>query len=69
MKKKDAIRVILSDIAKYDTSLNYAVNYCIKAMKMPEDSEAFDTQALYILNNITYWRHPLAKKVRKVLKS
>lgn len=69
MTKKEAIKVILSDTKSYKTSLNYAVNYCQASVMMHEDSEAFRTQVLYILNNITHWRHPQAKEVRKALRS
>ena len=68
MTKKDAIKIILSDKKKYNTTLNYAVDYCRAALCMDEDSQEFDTQVLYILNNIQYWRHPKAKEVRQVLK-
>ena len=63
----EAIRVILSDMAKYATSLNYAVNYCRVAMC--QDGEDLRVQCLYILNNISGWRHPKAKAVRNCLKA
>jgi len=69
MTKKDAIRVILSDKAKYSTSLKYAIEYCKAALCMDEKSKAFSTQLLYILSNITHWRHPLAKQVRNTLRN
>jgi hypothetical protein len=62
----EAIKVILSDKKSYPTSLNYAVNYCLLSREM--HGEALKVQCLYILNNITHWRHPLAKSVRQVLK-
>lgn len=62
----DSIKCILSDKKSYGTSLNYAVNYCKAAFGMK--GEALRVQCLYILNNISHWRHPLAKDVRKVLK-
>ena len=65
-KVKDAIRIILSDEVHYSTTLNYAINYCKYALGM-EDMK-LRTQCLYILNNIIYWRHPMAKKVREALK-
>lgn len=61
-----AIRTILSDTKSYNTSLNYAVNYCKFAREL--HGEALKTQCLYILNNITHWRHPEAKAVRQTLK-
>lgn len=63
---KDAICVILSDKQKYSTSLNYAVNYCKEAAFL--SGHALGVQCLYILNNISSWRHPMAKEVRMVLK-
>jgi hypothetical protein len=69
MTKKEAIRIILSDKAKYTTTLNYAVNYCRAALTMEEDSEEFRVQVLYILSNLSHWRHPRAKEVREVLRS
>jgi len=66
--KKDAIRIILDDTKAFETSLNYAVNYCDAAMMMDEGTIEFETQMLYILNNITHWRHPQAKEVRKKLR-
>jgi hypothetical protein len=69
MTKKEAILVVLSDKAKYTTTLNYAVNYCRAACTMEEDSEEFRVQVLYILANLSHWRHPRAKEVRKVLNS
>jgi hypothetical protein len=64
---KDALRVILSDKKSYDKSLNYAVNYCRAAMQMT--GYELEVQTLYILNNITHWRHPEAKSVRTILKN
>lgn len=69
MTKKEAIILILSDKAKYTTTLNYAVNYCRASLTMEEDSEEFRTQVLYILANLSHWRHPRAKEVREVLRS
>jgi hypothetical protein len=63
---KDAIQTILSDKTKYPTSLNWAVNYCEAALDMVGGE--LRVQCLYILNNITSWRHPKAKEVRSVLK-
>ena len=66
MTKKEGIQIILNDKKSYGTSLNYAVNYCKAALDLK--GHALDTQCLYILNNITHWRHPQAKDVRKVLR-
>ncbi len=62
-----AISTILSDKEKYNTSLNYAVNYCRAAQGMT--GEMLRVQCLYILGNISSWRHPQAKTVRSILKS
>ena len=66
MTKQEAIKIILDDKAKYSTSLNYAVNYCKAALEMT--GHELDVQCLYILNNITSWRHPQAKEVRATLR-
>lgn len=65
---KDAIRVILSDKKSYTTSLNWAVGYCEAALDM-EGGHWLEVQVLYILNNISHWRHPRAKEVRTILKA
>lgn len=62
-----AIDIILSDKVKYNSSLNYAVNYCRAAKNMT--GEGLRVQCLYILCNITSWRHVDAKNVRTVLKN
>lgn len=62
-----AIETILSDKKSYSTSLNYAVNYCQNALTYT--GHDLYVQVLYILNNITHWRHPEAKRVRDVLKN
>ena len=66
MNVKDAITIILID--QQSPALNYAVNYCAEAMRMPDDSHELKVQCLYILSNITRWRHPRAKEVRECLK-
>ena len=66
MTKHEAIEVILSDKKSYNTSLNYAVNYCQHALGLT--GKDLEVQCLYILNNITHWRHPLAKEVRQTLR-
>ena len=63
----DAIRVILSDRASYPKALNYAVQYCRAALYMGGDD--LRVQCLYILGNISRWRHEKAKEVRAVLKA
>jgi len=68
MTKKEALKLILSDTKSYKTSLNYAVDYTLHALTLEEGSLEFETQILYVLNNITHWRHKDAKEVRKTLK-
>jgi len=60
------IKRILADERAYRTSLNYAVGYCRAGLTM--SGHELKVQTLYILNNITHWRHADAKLVRKVLK-
>jgi hypothetical protein len=61
-----ALEIILKDKKSHNTSLYWAVNYAAFGMKMKGDELA--TQCLYVLGNITGWRHPQAKEVRNVLK-
>ncbi len=63
---REAIQKILADKPAYAKSLNYAVEYCRAAQYM--SGEELRVQCLYILGNITHWRHADAKEVRKVLK-
>lgn len=67
MTRHEAIKVILSDTKAYAKALNYAVNYCKEAMYM--EGHELDVQCLYIINNITHWRHPQAKEVRQALRA
>lgn len=62
-----AIAKILADTASYESSLNYAVNYCRYAGMMT--GEMLRVQCLYILENIMSWRHADAKEVRAILRS
>jgi hypothetical protein len=64
---KKAIRIILEDKKSYPTSLNYAIGYCKFVLQISNEAE-LRVQCLYILNNITHWRHPEAKSVRRTLK-
>lgn len=64
---KKAIEIILSDKKSYQTSLNFAVNYCRAGMTL--SGHELYVQTLYILNNITHWRHPQGKIVRDILKN
>ena len=64
---KDAIKVILLDKDHYATSLNYAINYSNYALDMT--GEELRVQCLYIIGNITHWRHPKAKEVRNIIRA
>jgi hypothetical protein len=50
-------------------ALNYAVAYAEVGLGMEMGTDESRVQALYILNNITYWRGDLAKTVRAALKA
>lgn len=63
MEIKIALITILRDRA-VDV---YAKAYAREAMYL--SGEAFKTQCLYILNNLTHWRNPDAQEVRKCLKA
>lgn len=66
-KVRNAIRKILADTASYPKSLNYAVEYCRYALHITDPHE-MKVQCLYILGNITRWRHEDSKEVREILK-
>lgn len=61
-----ALDIILTDKPAYTKSLNYAIEY----VKYGKQCTGYDlqVQCLYILNNISHWRHPEAKRVRQILK-
>ena len=63
---KAEIRTILGDTNSYTSSLNWAVSYCRAALSMT--GEELRVQCLYILNNLSTWRHPQAKDIRRILK-
>ena len=65
-KVHKAIQTILSDMKARQTSLNWAIAYCQAAKGMT--GKTLQVQCLYILNNITHWRHPEAREIRRVLK-
>ena len=60
-----ACKVIVNN--KAAKALNYAVGYAEYGLSISDIHEA-QVQALYILNNIQYWRGPEAKEVRQTLK-
>jgi hypothetical protein len=58
----DACHAILAD----SKANGYAKAYAKAGLGMTGRERG--VQALYILNNLTHWRAPIAKEVRKVLK-
>lgn len=48
-------------------ALNYAVGYAEAGLAMSDPHEA-QVQCLYILNNITHWRGPIATAARDTFK-
>jgi len=71
MPISEALETILADEKAHKTSLNYAINYTRQARIMLNhgEYEAFRTQLLYVLSNITHWRHPKAKEVRQAIRA
>lgn len=63
----EAVEIILGDRRSYSTSLNYAIGYCLASRRM--SGHDLYVQTLYILSNISHWRHPMAKQVRETLKA
>lgn len=64
---KMALDKIIGDKKSYNTSLNYAINYTRAGLGM--SGEELRVQCLYILSNLSSWRHPAAKEVRHILKT
>jgi hypothetical protein len=64
---KKVIQEILEDKKAYKTSLNYAISYCQAALG--QSGHELAIQCLYILNNISHWKNPEAKRIREVLKA
>jgi len=64
MTAKQAIQLIIQN--QETPALNYAVNYAKAAMLMDENSNEFEVQCIYIVNNIAGWR---AKKGDYVMKN
>lgn len=72
-EKKDLSWALgLLDAEREKPALAWAVNYVHygKVMLATDAADAdIKTQILYILNNISHWRHPDAKRVREILKA
>ena len=63
MTIKEALRLIVKD--QECPALNWAVNYAKAALLMPEDSELFWRQMLYVSGNISHWRAGKTSKCTK----
>lgn len=64
-----ALAVILADRDR--PALAYAIGYAQHALDLCNaqgSAKALQVQLLYVLNNITHWRHPEAKQVRTTLR-
>ena len=64
---RGAIRAIISH--RNEVSLNYCYGYAAVSREMVLHTNEFNTQVLYILNNMTHWRGAVAASVRSTLKS
>jgi predicted secreted hydrolase len=51
-----------------EKSLNWCVDYAKYGLTIDDDHE-LKTQCLYVLNNMTHWRGPVAFQVRSTLKA
>lgn len=58
----DACRAVLT-ASKTSRALDYAVGYASAGLRL-SDSESIRVQCLYILNNISHWRGPIASVAR-----
>lgn len=62
---KRVLRIIVDN--SDEKSLNWAINYAKYGLTIT-DKDELKTQCLYVLNNMTRWRGPVAKEVRMILK-
>lgn len=53
--------------SQFSKALNYAYGYASAGMNLGT-AEEIRAQSLYILNNITHWRGPVAKAARATFK-
>jgi hypothetical protein len=60
-----ALQTILDNASQ--PALNYAVNYARAALHMT--GRELQVQLLYVLNNMSHWRGPIAKQVRETLRA
>ena len=54
-------------VCRHTPALNYAVGYAEAGLSMTDPKE-IQVQCLYILNNITGWRGPIASQARLTFK-
>jgi len=62
----DALRKILA-VAEPSDELRYAQAYALVGLR--QEGEDLRVQLLYVLNNLSHWRHADAAEVRKTLKA
>ena len=72
--EKDKLKTCCENIITNSTqkSLNWAVNYAKQGLALINESvslRVLHIQALYILNNISYWRGDVAAQTRSDLKA
>jgi hypothetical protein len=63
---REHLMIVICDEKAHGTTLNWAIQRVKMAYRAP-DHELKD-RLLYILGNMTHWRHPQAKQVRNVFK-
>lgn len=64
MTVHEALQLIVDN--QEDKALKWAVNYAKHSLH--QSGEDLRIQCLYILENIKYWRGPVAKEVRETIK-
>ena len=69
MKNREDFKTACGTILHYkdEKALNYCVGYAKAGLALTEPTE-IQVQCLYILNNMTGWRGPIAATVRDILK-
>lgn len=68
---KKALDIMYEDKAAHPKSLNWAINRIIQARLaiLAGDTEELNVRCLYIINDISHWRHPEAKWVRDTIRA
>lgn len=57
-----------ADRSKPGSNLQYAAQYAIEMLHMQPGTRQMHVQALYVLNNLQYWRGKEASQVKDVLR-